>query len=122
MRERTRGYEGYKPVFGNPIITDFEVVMNGDGQLAFMMRKNPSLDAMDYRRKFWFNIHKNKIIIGACTFRVAFNDVDAALVEIARHNKNVLLVEIENEQVVRTTPCEFSADIREENFSELALA
>lgn len=122
MYERMREYESYKPVFGNPIVTDYEVIMNGEGQVAFLMSRNTALDAMDYRRKFWFNIHKDKIIIGACTFRVAFNGVDPAMIEIARKNRNVLLIEVENEKVVRATPCDFSADIREEDFMELSLA
>ncbi len=88
------------------IVTTYEVFSNGSDALAFFMPRHPPFDGMAEEGPFWFSIQNNLIIAGDDHSRfAAFPDLAPELLDIARQRGVIMLVEFENSQPLRCTPC-----------------
>jgi|GEM_PF-863720 hypothetical protein len=93
----------------NPVVPEYEIFKNNNNAVAFFMNRQPSLDTAAEEGPFWFTIHEDKnIIAGSETGQAFFPDVTADVLEISKQRGVILLVEFENQQPVRCTPCYYT--------------
>lgn len=92
----------------NNVVEEYEVFRNERNALAFFFYRQPTLDGTAEEGPFWFSIQDNKILAGTETSRAVFEDVSQNILDTARQRGVIMLVEFENQQPMRCTPCYLS--------------
>lgn len=92
----------------NPVVPEYEVFKNERDALAFFFYKHPTLDGNAEEGPFWFTIQGGRIVAGTEAHHAVFEDVSDNILETARRRGVIMLVEFENQQPVRCTPCYLS--------------
>lgn len=92
----------------NPVVSEYEVFKNERDALAFFFYKHPTLDGNAEEGPFWFTIQGGRIVAGTEAHHAVFEDVSDNILETARRRGVIMLVEFENQQPVRCTPCYLS--------------
>jgi len=92
----------------NAVVSEYEVFKNGRNALAFFFYKHPTLDGNPEEGPFWFTIQENRIVAGTESHFAIFEDVSQPILDTARQRGVIMLVEFENQQPVRCTPCYLS--------------
>jgi len=87
------------------IVSEYEVFKNDKNALAFFFYRQEVLDKNHPEGPFSFVIDEDKILAGTKEFYITFPSVNAKTLEIAKERKVMMLMEFENEQPVRCTPC-----------------
>lgn len=90
------------------VVSEYEVFKNGRNALAFFFYKHPTLDGNPEEGPFWFTIQENRIIAGTELHYAIFEDVSQGILDTARQRGVIMMVEFENQQPVRCTPCYLS--------------
>ncbi len=90
------------------IISQYEVFKNERNALAFFFAREAALDMNAIEGPFWFTAEDNRISAGTAGHHAVFEDVQPEIVSIAKQRGVIMLVEFENQQPVRCTPCYFS--------------
>lgn len=89
----------------DPVVAEYEVFKNDRDALAFFFFRHPSLDNTDNQGPFWFNIQDSRIMAGTEQHHAVFDGVNADVIETARERGVIMLVEFEDQQPLRCTPC-----------------
>jgi hypothetical protein len=93
----------------NPVVPEYEIFKNAKNALAFFCYHHPALDENPTEGPFWFRIQDNKnIIAGTEDHYAIFQDITPDLLDTARQRGVIMLVEFENQQPLRCTPCYLS--------------
>jgi len=92
----------------NSVVAEYEVFRNGRNALAFFFYRQPSLDNNPEDGPFWFTVQENRIIAGTESHYAIFEDVSTSVLDTARQRGVIMLVEFENQQPMRCTPCYLS--------------
>ena len=90
------------------VVSEYEVFKNGRNALAFFFYRHPTLDGNPEEGPFWFTIQENRIVAGTEVHYAIFEDVSQGILDTARQRGVIMLVEFENQQPVRCTPCYLS--------------
>lgn len=90
------------------VVNEYEVFRNEKNALAFFFYKQPQLDALSNDGPYWFQIDGNRIVAGSENHQAAFQDMSADLLSVARERGVIMLVEFEDQQPVRCTPCYYT--------------
>jgi hypothetical protein len=90
------------------VVAEYEVFKNERNALAFFFYKHPTLDNTPEEGPFWFNIDDSYIRAGTEQNHAVFEGVTPAILDTARQRGVIMLVEFENQQPVRCTPCYLS--------------
>lgn len=93
---------------GTGIVSEYEVFKNGRNALAFFFYKQDALDDSAEEGPFWFTIDEQRIIAGTETSHAVFEGVKPDILDVARQRGVIMLVEFEQQQPVRCTPCYLS--------------
>ncbi len=89
----------------DPVVSEYEVFKNERNALAFFFFHHPVSDQNKAEGPFWFTIEADHISAGTETHHVLFEDIKREVLDIARQRGVIMLVEFENQQPVRCTPC-----------------
>ena len=90
------------------VVAEYEVFKNGRNALAFFFYRHPTLDDNPEEGPFWFAITGDRIVAGTETHYAVFKDVSQTIIDTARQRGVIMLVEFEDQQPVRCTPCYLS--------------
>ncbi len=90
------------------VISEYEVFKNEKNALSFFFAHQSALDSNPTEGPFWFNVNGNKISAGTRDHHAVFEDVQSDIIQVAKKRGVVMLVEFENREPVRCTPCYFS--------------
>jgi hypothetical protein len=90
------------------LVAEHEIFKNNKNALAFFFYHQQSLDGNPQEGPFWFRIDNNRIIAGTEEHFAVLDDVTPPLIEAARQRGVIMLVEFEEQQPVRCTPCYLS--------------
>lgn len=90
------------------IVPEYEVFKNDKNALAFFFFRQTTLDQNPQEGPFWFTVEGKMISAGTPAHHAVFDDVQPEIVDIAKQRGVIMLVEFENKQPVRCTPCYFS--------------
>ncbi|MBI1215093.1 MAG: hypothetical protein GC185_04650 [Alphaproteobacteria bacterium] len=90
------------------VVSEYEVFKNGRNALAFFFYRHPTLDNNPEEGPFWFTISDNSIVAGTEAHYAVFGDVGQNIIATARQRGVIMLVEFEDQQPVRCTPCYLS--------------
>ncbi|MEZ0261325.1 MAG: hypothetical protein ACAH80_09970 [Alphaproteobacteria bacterium] len=90
------------------VVSEYEVFKNGRNALAFFFYRHPTLDGNPEEGPFWFTIQENRIVAGTESHYAIFEEVSQGILDTARQRGVIMLVEFENQQPVRCTPCYLS--------------
>jgi hypothetical protein len=93
---------------GSPVVPEYEVFKNAKNALAFFLYRHPSLDGAAEEGPFWFAIQDSRIIAGTEESYAVFESVSTDVLDVARQRGVIMLVEFENQQPLRCTPCYLS--------------
>ncbi len=96
---------------GAPVVAEYEVFKNGRNALAFFFYRQSVLDKSEEKGPFWFSIKGNNIKAGTEANHTVFEGVSPAILETAKKRGVIMLVEFENQQPFRCTPCYLSDSI-----------
>lgn len=92
----------------NPVVSEYEVFRNERNALAFFFFRHPALDNNAEDGPFWFTIQDNRIVAGTEDNYAVFEEVSSGILDTARQRGVIMLVEFENQQPMRCTPCYLS--------------
>lgn len=92
----------------NPVVEEYEVFKNDKNALAFFFFRQNSLDDAPPEGPFWFTIQQDRIVAGTETNYAVFEHVNTNILDTARQRGVIMLVEFENQEPVRCTPCYLS--------------
>ncbi len=93
----------------DPVVPEYEVFQNQNNAVVFFLSRQASLDNADPAGPFWFTIHEdNNIIAGSEDGQAFFAQVANDVVATARERGVILLIEFENQEPLRCTPCYFT--------------
>lgn len=92
----------------SPVVPEYEVFKNERNALAFFFYRHPTLDNNPEEGPFWFTIQDGRIVAGTETHHAVFEDVSPTIADTARQRGVIMLVEFENQQPMRCTPCYLS--------------
>lgn len=92
----------------NPVVSEYEVFKNERDALAFFFYKHPTLDGNPEEGPFWFTIQEGNITAGTEKHHAVFQEVSPNILDTARQRGVIMLVEFENQQPIRCTPCYLS--------------
>lgn len=92
----------------NPVVEEYEIFKNAKNALAIFFYRQPSLDNAPEEGPFWFTIQDNRIVAGTEESFAVFEDVTQDILDTARQRGVIMLVEFENQQPMRCTPCYLS--------------
>jgi len=95
----------------NPIVSEYEVFQNGRSALAFFFYHQASLDENAEEGPFWFTIDGQRIIAGTEDSYAVFESVEKSVIDTAKKRGVIMLVEFENQQPFRCTPCYLSDNV-----------
>jgi len=87
------------------VVPEYEIYRNEKNALMFLFYHQKELDANSKDGPFYFTIEGNSIHAGTKANHVVFNNVNQAVVDIARERGNLVLMEFEDRDPVRATPC-----------------
>lgn len=91
------------------IVAEYEVFKNKKDALAFFFYHQPSLDGNPPEGPFWFRIQDEKnIVAGTEDHYAIFQNITNDIIDTARQRGVIMLVEFENQQPFRCTPCYLS--------------
>jgi hypothetical protein len=92
---------------GGPLVQtpEYEVFRNEKNALGFFMYRQGALDHLSNEGPFWFQIDGDRIMAGTEHHQTVFENLTPELVDIARRRGVIMLVEFENQEAVRCTPC-----------------
>ncbi len=99
---------GQKPYTAESVVSEYEVFKNERNALAFFFYRHPTLDKNTEDGPFWFNIKNSDIMAGTEEHHAVFESVTPGILDTARQRGVIMLVEFENQQPVRCTPCYLS--------------
>lgn len=91
-----------------PIVSEYEVFRNDRNALAFFFARQTFLDRNPTEGPFWFTVDESRISAGTAECHAIFEDINQPLADIARRRGVIMMVEFENRQPVRCTPCYFT--------------
>lgn|SRR3989304_733757 len=91
-------------------VAEYEVFKNDKNALAFFFSRHPALDQNPATGPFWFTVQDDRIIAGTSDHHATFEDVQPDIINIAKQRGVIMMIEFENQQPVRCTPCYFSND------------
>jgi len=89
-------------------VPEYEVFKNERNALAFFFSRHPVLDQNPAEGPFWFTVHNDCILAGTQDYHATFEDVQPDIINIAKQRGVIMMIEFENQQPVRCTPCYFS--------------
>ena len=89
----------------NTVINEYEVFRNANNALGFFFYKNETLDQAPKEGPFWFEIQSKKIVAGSDSAKAVFEGVSDDVLSTARERGVIMLVEFQDNQAVRCTPC-----------------
>lgn len=89
-------------------VEEYEVFRNERNALAFFMGRQPVLDNNPPEGPFWFTVKGDSILAGTSAGHAVFERVDTGIIDIARQRGVIMMVEFEDQQPVRCTPCYLS--------------
>lgn len=92
----------------NPVVSEYEVFKNGRNALAFFFYRHTVLDENKEEGPFWFTVQEERIIAGTEEAYAVFEQVDTDVLDKAKQRGVIMLVEFENQQPYRCTPCYLS--------------
>jgi hypothetical protein len=93
----------------DPVVPEYEVFQNKNNAVVFFMSRQSSLDEADPDGPFWFTVHEGKnLIAGSEGGQAYFSNVANDVIETAKERGVILLIEFENQEPVRCTPCYFT--------------
>jgi hypothetical protein len=93
----------------SPVVSEYEVFINDANALSLFFYRHPVLDENAEEGPFWFNIqNENRLIAGTGGAYAVFENVSADVISTARKRGVLMLVEFENQQPYRCTPCYLS--------------
>jgi hypothetical protein len=92
----------------SPVVSEYEVFKNERNALAFFFYRHAPLDNTPEEGPFWFTINDNRILAGTGENHAIFESVEQDVLDTARTRGVIMLVEFENQQPVRCTPCYLS--------------
>lgn len=87
------------------LVEDYEVFKNEKEALAFFFYHQPELDQNNPDGPFLFVVEGNNILAGTKEHHITISEVSQEVIEIAKNRGNLLLMEFEDQQPVRATPC-----------------
>lgn len=87
------------------IVSEYEIFKNGRDALAFFFFHHPVTDKNPATGPFWFTIENDKIRAGTGANHAVFEDVKSDILDVAKKRGVMMMVEFENQQPVRCTPC-----------------
>lgn len=87
---------------------EYEVFRNGKNALAFFLYRQGALDNLSNDGPYWFQIDGNRIVAGDAAHKISFDDLAADILSVSRERGVIMLVEFENQQPVRCTPCYYT--------------
>jgi hypothetical protein len=90
------------------IVQEYEVFKNARDALAFFFYRQVSLDDAPAEGPFWFSVNNDTITAGTESSHAIFQGVKPNIVSVAKRRGVIMLVEFENQQPVRCTPCYLS--------------
>lgn len=91
-----------------PTIAEYEVFKNDKNALAFFFFRHPLLDQNPKEGPFWFTTQDNSILAGTESNHVIFDNVQADILTVAKRRGVIMMMEFENQQPMRCTPCYFT--------------
>ena len=89
-------------------VAEYEVFKNDKNALAFFFSRHPTLDQNPVEGPFWFTVQNGSILAGTQNHHAVFENVQADIINIAKTRGVIMMVEFENQQPMRCTPCYFS--------------
>ncbi|MDD9900457.1 MAG: hypothetical protein OXT65_05725 [Alphaproteobacteria bacterium] len=89
----------------SPRVNEYEIFINQKNALAFFMNRSPILDENPEEGPFWFVIDKQRIIAGTADAYAVFEEIEERLLDVARRRGVITLVEFQDQQPYRITPC-----------------
>lgn len=92
----------------NPVVAEYEVFKNNKNALAFFFYRHESLDNTAEEGPFWFSVQDSRIVAGTEEHYAVFEDVSPNILDAAKQRGVIMLVEFENQQPMRCTPCYLS--------------
>ncbi|MCK5518822.1 MAG: hypothetical protein KAI61_05350 [Alphaproteobacteria bacterium] len=87
------------------VVQEYEVFKNKRNALAFFFFHQPILDKNPSVGPFWFSLKKDSIVAGTEINSVVFKDLMSDILDIAKQRGVIMLVEFENQNPLRCTPC-----------------
>ena len=91
------------------IVKDYEVFTNDRNAVAFFMLRHPALDHNREKGPYLFAIQgKDTVVIGTKEHHAILPNVSPAIIDTIRKRSALLLVEFENQEPFRCTPCYLS--------------
>lgn len=90
------------------VVSEYEVFKNERNALAFFFARQETLDHNPVEGPFWFTIQNNRIAAGTANHHAVFEDVKQDVIDTARQRGVIMMIEFEEQQPVRCTPCYFS--------------
>ena len=87
------------------IVQEYEVFKNDRNALAFFFFHHPVLDNNPSVGPFWFSLRSDGIVAGTENHSVVFEDLKLDILGIAKQRGVIMLVEFENQNPLRCTPC-----------------
>lgn len=87
------------------VVQEYEVFKNKRDALAFFFFHQPVLDKNPLIGPFWFSLKKDSIVAGTEIHSVVFKDLMSDILDIAKQRGVIMLVEFENQNPLRCTPC-----------------
>lgn len=98
--------QGGKP---SPVIAEHEVFKNDKNAVAFFFYHSSVLDKNAEEGPFWFTIQDGtRIVAGTSEAYNVFEGLNPDVVAMAKQRGVIMLVEFENQQPFRCTPCYLS--------------
>ena len=91
------------------VIQEYEVFKNERDALAFFFHRQANLDDNDVNGPFWFAIDGKRILAGTDDNHAVFENLEKDILETARRRGVLMLVEFEDQQPYRCTPCYLAA-------------
>ncbi|MFH1157826.1 MAG: hypothetical protein V1721_02925 [Pseudomonadota bacterium] len=87
------------------VVQEYEVFKNERNALAFFFFQHPVLDQNPPVGPFWFSLRNDSIVAGTESHSVVFEEVTSDILGIAKQRGVIMLVEFENQNPTRCTPC-----------------
>lgn len=90
------------------VVKEYEVFKNEKNALAFFFYRHEALDGNTEEGPFWFTVQDNRILAGTEDHYAVFEDVQPPVIDTAKQRGVIMLVEFEDQQPIRCTPCYLS--------------
>lgn len=90
------------------VVPEYEIFRNEANALAFFFTRVPNLDGNAQQGPFWFVVRGDAIHAGTEAHHAVFEGVQQDVIDTAKQRGAITLIEFENQQPVRATPCYFA--------------